>query len=246
MGHLIQMLTQWVLREFARRRFVILFSLVLVEEAGIPIPIPGDTLVMLAGGQAHKTLGYDVAIIGLSSLAVFLGSSILYVVSRRGGRALLAKYGKFMRLHPTRLERVEGWFQRRGRAAIIFGRLIPGLRIPTTIMAGLTNISYRVYAPTAAIAAVIWSLFYFFVGAAIQREWGVVTALVSGLLDVLSDSVVLVWIAVILLSISGASFGAFHVTRRVRRRRFLERADLMRRSPRLTTTSSSEADGTGR
>ncbi|OYV58012.1 MAG: hypothetical protein B7Z69_10295, partial [Actinobacteria bacterium 21-73-9] len=37
-------------------------------------------------------------------------------------------------------------------------------------------------APTAAIAAVIWSLFYFFVGAVIRREWGVVTGVVSGLL----------------------------------------------------------------
>lgn len=244
MSHLIHALSHWVLHSFARHRYPILFFLVLIEEAGVPIPIPGDSLVMIAGGQAHKTLGYSVLIIALSSLAVFLGSSILYFVSRRGGRALLAKYGKFMRLHPHRLERIERWFQARGPLVIIFGRLIPGLRVPTTIMAGLSDISYRVYAPTAAIAAVIWSLFYFFIGAAIRREWGVVTGVVSGLLDVASDYIVVVWVLLALLSIG---FGGWHVTRRVRRRRLRSRLHLPRHhSQRPQADAISEADGTGR
>lgn len=230
MSHLIHALTHWVLHQFARQRYGILFSLVLVEEAGVPIPIPGDTLVMIAGGAAHKTLAYDIIIISLSSLAVFLGSSILYVISRRGGRALLLRYGKYVRLHPTRVERVEGWFQRHGVTAIILGRLIPGLRIPTTLMAGLSNVSYRVYAPTSALAAVIWSLFYFVVGAAARREWGLVTAIVSGLLDQLSDYVVVVWIVVISLSLL---VGAWQVSRRVRRgrRRKLEKDRLPLQPP---------------
>ena len=216
MSHLIHALTRWVLHQFSRQRYLILFSLVFVEEAGVPLPLPGDSLVMIAGGQAHKTISYDVIVISLSSLAVFLGSSVLYFISRRGGRALLVRYGKFVRLHPSRIERVEGWFQRHGISAIIIGRLVPGVRIPTAIMAGLSNVSYRVYAPTSALAAVIWSLFYFFVGAAVQREWGLVTAVVSGLLDQLSDYVVVVWIMVIALSLF---FGAWHVSRRVRRAR---------------------------
>jgi membrane protein DedA with SNARE-associated domain len=242
MAHLIHALSHWVLHSFARHRYPILFFLVLIEEAGVPIPIPGDSLVMIAGGQAHKTFAYSFAIIALSSLAVFLGSSLLYIVSRRGGRALLARYGKYMRLHPQRLERMERWFQRRGPLAIIFGRLIPGLRIPTTIIAGLSDISYRVYAPTAAIAAVIWSLFYFFVGALIQREWGVVTGVVTGLLDETSDYIVVIWILLILLSIG---FGGWHVTRRVRRRRLRQHLHLPHHQ-RPRADALSEADGTGR
>jgi membrane protein DedA with SNARE-associated domain len=148
-----------------------------------------------------------------------------------------------MRLHPQRLERMERWFQRRGPLAIICGRLIPGLRIPTTIIAGLSDISYRVYAPTAAIAAVIWSLFYFFVGALIQREWGVVTGVVTGLLDETSDYIVVIWILLILLSIG---FGGWHVTRRVRRRRLRNHLHLPHHHhQRPRADALSEADGTG-
>lgn len=233
MSHLIHALTRWVLHQYARQRFLILFSVVFVEEAGVPLPLPGDSLVMFAGGQTHKTIAYDVAVIALSSLAVFLGSSVLYFISWRGGRALLHRYGKFVHLHPERVERVEGWFRRHGVSAVILGRLIPGVRIPTTIMAGLSNVSYRVFALASAIASVIWSVFYFFIGVAVQREWGLLTAVFSGLLDQLSDDVLIVWAAVIALSVL---IGARHVSRRVRRGR-----QRMREKDHLTPPSPTPA-----
>src|SRR5258707_7631408 len=110
--------------------------LILLEEAGIPIPIPGDTLVMLAGAAPHKTVGYIALTLTISSVAAFIGSSILYGLVRRGGRPLLEKYGRFIHLNERRLQRMEGWVQRRRTRAIIPGRLISRLRIPTTILAG--------------------------------------------------------------------------------------------------------------
>lgn len=40
---------------------------------------------------------------------------------------------------------------------MILGRLIPGLRIPTTIMAGLSGMPYRQFVSSALPAALIWS-----------------------------------------------------------------------------------------
>jgi membrane protein DedA with SNARE-associated domain len=138
---------------------------------------------------------------------VFIGSSLLFFVMRHKGRPLLEKYGKYIHLNRGRLDMLERWFVRRGRLAIILGRLIPGLRIPTTIMAGLADVSYSVYAPTAALAAVIWSLFYFWIGVALQHGWQLVSAYTAGLLDDLTGSIVWVWLFV-LLCISG---GTLHV-----------------------------------
>jgi len=204
-------LSRLVLHFYLAHQFSTLFVLVLIEEAGIPIPIPGDTLVMLAGARHHKTLGYDVGILLLSSLAVFIGSSVLYFVMRRNGRPLLAKYGKYIHLNERRLDMLERWFVKRGRLAIVLGRLIPGLRIPTTIMAGLADVPYSVYAPTAALAAVIWSLFYFWLGVALQHGWQLISAYAAGLLDGLTGSIVWAWLF-ILLFVSG---GTLHVGRRI-------------------------------
>jgi membrane protein DedA with SNARE-associated domain len=216
--HVVVALTSLLLEFYSAHHLGALSFLVFVEEAGIPIPVPGDTLVMLAGAVSHKTVDYDISVLALSSLAVFAGSSTLYGVTRRGGRPLLDKYGKYLHLNQRRLERMEHWFRRRGRLAIVFGRLIPGLRIPTTIIAGLSDVPYSVYAPTAAVAAVIWSLVYFFAGVLIRQEWGVVTSVVTGALDDLTDS--MIWVRVVLFLLSLAlSGGTWHLSRRIRRAR---------------------------
>jgi membrane protein DedA with SNARE-associated domain len=209
-----------VLHAFYHHNFSVVFVLVLIEEAGIPIPVPGDTLVMLAGARPHKTFSYDIAMLLLSSLAVFIGSSILYFFMRYKGRPFLDRYGKYLHLSQRRLGMLERWFARHGRIAIIFGRLIPGLRIPTTVMAGLSDVPYSVYAPTAAIAAVVWSMIYFWAGVFIAAEWRIITGLTTGILDDFSESVIWIWLLVILF-LGG---GTLHFGRRAWRSKRAQRA----------------------
>src|SRR5260221_10258347 len=67
--------------------------LILLEEAGIPIPIPGDTLVMLAGAAPHKTVGYIALTLTISSVAAFIGSSLPSRAGGPGGPPPLGKNG---------------------------------------------------------------------------------------------------------------------------------------------------------
>jgi membrane-associated protein len=237
----IRALAHVILQFYTAHKFGGLFFLILIEEAGIPIPVPGDALVMIAGISAERSPLYTVQVLALASAAVFLGSSILYFLVRRGGRPLLEKYGGLLRLNEQRLARMERWFARRGRAAIIFGRLIPGLRLPTTILAGLSGIPYRVYAPTAAVAAVVWSAVFYFLGVVVQHEARYVAAIVAGLLDTLTGSVLWVWVLLALLSLTT---GALHLTlhRRERRRRRIRARPPTRPSPESEPDSS---DGGG-
>src|SRR5260221_8670833 len=69
--------------------------LILLEEAGIPIPIPGDTLVMLAGAAPPKTAGYIALTLTISSVTAFIRSSTLYRLVPRGGPPPLGKNGRY-------------------------------------------------------------------------------------------------------------------------------------------------------
>jgi len=100
-----------------------LFALLLIEEAGIPLPAPGDTFIALAGAQPHRTLAYTIQVLALCTLAVFLGSSTLYWAMRLGGRSFLNRYGRYLHLNPQRMERIEGWIIKRGPLAIILGQV---------------------------------------------------------------------------------------------------------------------------
>jgi membrane protein DedA with SNARE-associated domain len=167
----IQTLIRTILHFFFTHTIGTLFVLLTIEEAGIPIPIAGDYLIALAGARPHQSPIYAVVIVGVSSIAVLLGSSLLFALARWQGRPLLEKYGKYILLEPHKVRRMEQWFSHNGPVVLIAGRLIPGLRIPTTVMAGLSTLSYRRFFLYNAIAAILWSGLYFLLGAALGREW---------------------------------------------------------------------------
>jgi membrane protein DedA with SNARE-associated domain len=230
--HLLHQLAHLVLGLFNAHELDTLFVAIMIEEAGIPIPIPGDTLVLLAGTQTPHSIGHTlVAVVGVSSLAVFLGSSVLFAVVQREGRPLLTKYGKYVLLNERRLAQMEAWFARRGRSAVIVGRLIPGLRIPTTIMAGLSGMAYSEFALMAAIAALVWSAFYYTLGSVLGNTAPLVLALGADALDDVPP-----WLLVLglLILLAGAGLGA--TTWRIRQLR-LSRLRHLRQVRRLSHLS---------
>ena len=121
------------------------FVLILIEEAGVPVPVPGDLFMLLLGVQAkqgHVQLWQALLVMELATL---IGASFLYTVARAAGRPLVYRYGRFIRLDPGRLDQAEGWLTRHGWRAILVGRLIPGLRILTTIACGVLAVPRRTF-----------------------------------------------------------------------------------------------------
>lgn len=134
------------------------FALLYVEESGIPLPAPGDVFVMYVGVHIpHTFWAWLIAWLGLI-LAVVLGATNLFLLSRRFGRRLVhSQFADYVHLTPERLEKAERWFQKYGVLAIIFGRHIPGFRVPITVMAGTLGVPYKVFAPSVAVSTAIWA-----------------------------------------------------------------------------------------
>ncbi len=148
-----------------------LFVVVLLEEAGIPIPVPSDMLILLAGvAGVDRGLGFMLAVVAVAVAGALIGSSILYVFMRHGGRRFVARHGRLVFLGPKRVARMERWFREHHRHALLLGRLIPGLRIPATALAGISGLPYRRYLPAATVAAFIWAATFLGLGVAAHAE----------------------------------------------------------------------------
>ena len=160
-----------------------LFFLLLLEEAGVPLPLPGDTLIVFVGVRSRSGQANAALAILLVAAAATLGSSALYWLAKRGGRPALARYGRFLHHHEERVDRMEARFRRWGPWAIVLGRLIPGLRTPTSVMAGLFGVPYRVFAPCTALSALLWTLFYFYLGALFEPQWRAMVTVITGDVD---------------------------------------------------------------
>lgn len=148
----------WVRIILHRYSYLGSYGLLYFEESGVPLPAPGDVFVMYVGAHVPRYLGsWVLAWLGLIGIVV-LGATNLFFISRRFGRRLAeGRFAHLVHLSPERLARAERWFERYGVLAIIFGRHIPGFRVPITVAAGVFKIRYRVFAASVAVSTAMWA-----------------------------------------------------------------------------------------
>ena len=142
------------------------FGLLYAEESGVPMPMPGDVFVMYVGHHAAQgLLTLLAAWLGLIAVVV-LGASNLYWISARWGRSIVEhRLANLLHLTPQRVDEAERWFARWGVWTLIFGRHIPGLRVPLTVAAGIFRVRYRVFIASVAISTAVWAGFFLTLGA---------------------------------------------------------------------------------
>ncbi len=139
---------------------ILLCSLLLVEEAGVPLPFaPGELTLLAAGlliatGVLQPYLFVPLAFLACSTGAL-VGFSWAQVVGERGLASLAA------RIHQ---QKALGKVEKRIRAAspleVAISRLVPGLRIYTTLVAGALGVRRRDFLfgmlPSTALWVVVW------------------------------------------------------------------------------------------
>lgn len=146
------------------------FLLLFLEESGIPLPIPGDVYLAFTGYQVSKgTVPYWGAFVMLL-IAVLAGSSILYFISCKWGTLLVEKLGIYLHINQKKLAEVEKDFKKYGVFLIIFGRHIPGFRIPITIFSGISGVPYPTFIVSTFISVVFWIAFYLALGERVGKN----------------------------------------------------------------------------
>jgi membrane protein DedA with SNARE-associated domain len=147
------------------------FALIYIEETGIPLFIPGDVFLLYVGSRLpHEVPILFAAWLGFV-LAVTLGATNLYLLSRRFGRRLIEhRLAKFLHITPERVDSADHWFRRYGPWALIFGRHIPGFRVPLTVVAGILELPYGIFAISVAVSSAVWAGAFLTLGAVFGRS----------------------------------------------------------------------------
>lgn len=148
-----------------------IFVLMLVEEAGLPLPLPNEVALMYVGYLSSQGR-LDANLAGLAATAGAAGgSAILYTLAKRGGRPLIHRFGRFIHVTDARIDQAERWVARFGMVSIPIARLTPGLRIATTIVAGVLRVPYRVVIVSVVGVSLVWSFFWVHLGKALGDRW---------------------------------------------------------------------------
>jgi len=148
---------------------VVIAGLVFVEETGIPIPFaPGDLLLIIAGVAIASDTVDAVPMVSALLLATILGAMVGREVFAAVGRPALLKAADALGFRPA-LNRTTDLLQRRGAPAVFIGRLIPGLRITTTQVAGVSKISRLTFAAGLIPSVVVYIAIFVGLGALVGQ-----------------------------------------------------------------------------
>lgn len=154
--------------------------LVLENATGIT---PSEIILGLAGWMLiseHQLSPSMIFLGGLyAAMGSAIGSSIAYWAARLGGRPLVDKFARWVRLDAAHIDRAEAQFHRWGAALVLVGRVMPGLRTVVNIPAGLARMPFVRFFVATFVGAYIWCTLLIGAGYWLGREWRLVGAYVK-------------------------------------------------------------------
>ena len=136
----------------------------------IVAPIPSEVILPMAGWKVSQSVA-DPSIVepltGLAwniPLAVLLatagslvGAVVGYYIGAWGGRPLLDRYGRYVGIGASDLDRAERWFERWGSAAVFFGRMVPLVRTFVSYPAGISRMPMGRFLLFSALGSLPWN-----------------------------------------------------------------------------------------
>jgi membrane-associated protein len=144
---------------------LVIGGLVFIEESGIPVPFaPGDLLLIIAGIAIASDTVDPVPMVAALLLATILGALVGREVFAAVGRTAVMKAADVLGFRPA-LERATHLLRRGGAPAVFIGRLIPGLRISTTQVAGVSRMPRLTFAAGLIPSVVVYIAFFVGLGA---------------------------------------------------------------------------------
>jgi membrane protein DedA with SNARE-associated domain len=134
---------------------VLLFLLVAVESAGVPLP--GETALIAAGVLAAQGNYSIVTVIAVAATGAIVGDNAGYWLGRKGGRALLRRTPIVRNYFERALPPAERFFERHGSKTVFIARFVAILRVTSAWLAGISHMSWWKFLFWNAAGGIVWA-----------------------------------------------------------------------------------------
>ena len=195
--------------------YAAVFLLTLVSSACIPIP---SEFVMLLGGAlaagavagAHLNL---VLIIVVGVLGNIVGSYIAWGVGLYVGQAAVRRWGRRVGIREHEIDRAIRWFERRGPAAVLIGRVVPLVRAFISLPAGFAGMRPARFGVYTTIGSIPWTAGLGIAGYYVGKDWQSVANAFRSLTYVIAALIVIAIVVAVILYFRGRRGAGAHASR---------------------------------
>ncbi|MHB8508139.1 MAG: DedA family protein [Candidatus Dormibacteria bacterium] len=150
--------------------YAAVFVFPLLESTGIPVP--GETMLLTAAVYAATTGRLNIAVvIACAAAGAITGDNFGYLVGRKGGRALILRYGRHVRLGEKQLRLGERFFERHGDKTVFLARFVALLRTMGAFLAGTSAMRYRNFFLFNMAGGIAWATLYGLLAFALGKQF---------------------------------------------------------------------------
>jgi len=158
-------------------------------------PIPSEIILPFTGFLVGRgEIGFLPALVA-STAGSLSGALILYALGRWGGRNLILRYGRLLRVKEADLDRAEGWFDEYDEWVVLFGRMVPGVRSIVSIPAGMLRTPFVKFVLLTTAGSAAWNALLLAAGWYLGENWQQIEGIVGSV-----STFVLVLVAVALIA----------------------------------------------
>ncbi len=162
---------EWLLDLFTRYGYAAVFFGVMLENAGVPVP--GETVLLAAAALSRFERLSLPGVILIAMAGAVIGDNVGFWIGRRGGRALVERWGAKVGLTRRVLDEFDGFFARHGPKTVFIARFVTGLRVFGALLAGGSRLPWSTFLLYNASGALVWSIAIGAAGYALAYSWNV-------------------------------------------------------------------------
>ena len=146
-------------------------------------PIPSEIIMPAAGFAASKGELNLVLVILAGTLGAVLGALPLYYLGRVFDKERLLtfteKYGKYVFVKSCDVTAANDWFEKHGKLAVFFGRMVPGVRSLISIPAGMNNMPLPPFLVLTALGSSVWATVLTLAGYYLGQNYEVIQSILA-------------------------------------------------------------------
>src|SRR5437763_8339197 len=177
-AHVLELLSGWITHVILALGYAGVGLLMAIESACIPLP--SEIIMPFAGAvtigaiaAGHHTAPLNLWVAGLAgAIGCNVGSVVAYFVGAKLGRPFLerTRWVRFF-VTPHELERVDGWFARRGPIVVFVARLLPVVRTFIALPAGIARMNQLKFHLYTFVGSLPWCLALAYFGQKAGENW---------------------------------------------------------------------------
>ncbi len=128
------------------------------------LPVPNEAVMPFAGYLIFDGRFTFVAVILVSIVGAVLGSLTSYAIGYYGAETFVARFGKYVRMTMTDVQKTQAFFSKYGDRTILISRFIPVVRQFASIPAGAGKMHIGKFILYTAVGSALWNCLMLYLG----------------------------------------------------------------------------------